>query len=105
MRGKPFVLLGVNGDSNKDKLRELVKREHITWRSWFDGGGEANTPGPIAHQFNVHGWPTIYLIDHDGVIRHKLLGDPASKRFNAAIDGLVEAALLKGIEKQEGRSR
>lgn len=102
MRGKPFVLLGVNGDSNKDKLRELVKREHITWRSWFDGGGNANTPGPIARQFNVHGWPTIYLIDHDGVIRHKLLGDPASKRFNAAIDGLVEAALLKGIEKQEG---
>jgi thiol-disulfide isomerase/thioredoxin len=105
MRGKPFALLGVNGDSNREKLREVVKRDHITWRSWFDGGGDANTPGPIARQFNVHAWPTIYLIDHDGVIRRKLLGDPASKRFNAAIDGLVEAALLKGMEKQEGSRR
>jgi RNA polymerase sigma factor (sigma-70 family) len=105
MRDKPFVLLGVNGDSDTDKLRELVKREQITWRSWFDGGGDANTSGPITRRFNVRSWPTIYIIDHDGVIRQKLLGNPASKRFNSAIDGLVEAALLEGIEKQAGRKQ
>jgi len=93
MRGKPFVLLGVNGDSDKGKLRELMKREQITWRSWCDGGGSANTAGPIARQFNVSGWPTIYVVDHRGVIRHKLLGDPGSKRFNAVLDALVKTAL------------
>jgi thiol-disulfide isomerase/thioredoxin len=97
MRGKPFVLLGVNGDGDKNKIQELMKREHINWRSWCDGGGNANTPGPIGRQYNVSAWPTVYIIDHRGVIRHKLLGNPASKRFNAAVDELVEAALPKGI--------
>ena len=76
MQGRPFVLLGVNGDGDKDQLRELMKKEGITWRSWWDGGGSANTPGPIARQFNVHAWPTLYLLDHRGIIRHKFLGTP-----------------------------
>ena len=92
MRGKPFVLLGVNGDGDKAKLRELMKREQINWRSWYDGGGNANTPGPIARHFHVSGWPTVYLIDQRGVIRHKMLGNPGSKKFNSAIDALVAAA-------------
>jgi RNA polymerase sigma factor (sigma-70 family) len=97
MRGKPFVLLGVNGDSDKDKLRELMKRENITWRSWCDGGGSANTPGPIARQFHVNGWPTVYVIDDLGVVRLKLLGNPGSKNFNSAIDALVADAVSKGV--------
>ena len=73
-----------------------MKREQITWRSWCEATN-ANSPGPIARQYNVQSWPTVYLIDHEGVIRNKLRGNPASKRFNAAIDGLVEAAASKGI--------
>ena len=65
LEGKPFVLLGVNSDGDKNKLRKRMKEEQITWRSWWDGG---DTNGPIANQFNVHGWPTLYLIDHAGTI-------------------------------------
>ena len=89
MQGKPFALLGVNGDEDRDKLKEWMKKEDITWRSWWDGGGSANTPGPIARQFNVHGWPTIYILDHRSVIRHKFLG--STQRLDAAINTLVEA--------------
>ena len=89
MQGKPFALLGVNGDEDRDKLKEWMKKEDITWRSWWDGGGNANTPGPISRQFNVHGWPTLYLLDHRGVIRHKFLG--STQRLDAAINALVEA--------------
>jgi RNA polymerase sigma factor (sigma-70 family) len=92
MHDRPFVLLGVNGDDDKDKLRALIKKEDINWRSWWDGGGSANTPGPIARQFNVDTWPTLYLIDHRGVIRHKFIGTPAAGKFDAAIDELVTAA-------------
>jgi peroxiredoxin len=92
MRGRPFVLLGVNVDEDKDKLRELMTREHITWRSWWDGGGNANTQGAIVRQFNVHGWPTLYLVDHRGVIRHRFPITPSTKRLDSAIDALVLAA-------------
>jgi hypothetical protein len=89
MEGKPFVLLGVNSDHDKDKLKQRMKEEQITWRSWWDGG---DTNGPIANQFNVHGWPTLYILDHQGIIRHKFLGFPGEETFDKAIDELVAAA-------------
>lgn len=65
--GQPFVLLGVNSDP-LDRAQEAVRKNNLTWRSWWDGG---DTRGPIASEWKVRGWPTIYLIDHTGVIRHK----------------------------------
>jgi hypothetical protein len=67
LKDKPFALLGVNSDP-KERLRSAMERERITWRSWWDGGSPG---GPIARRWNVHGWPTIYVIDKHGVIRHK----------------------------------
>jgi hypothetical protein len=85
---KPLVLLGVNSDGDKAKLKERMKEENISWRSWWDGG---DTNGPIADQFNVHGWPTLYVIDHRGVIRHKYVGFPGESTFDSAIDALIAA--------------
>lgn len=89
MEGKPFVLLGVNSDGDKDKLKARMKEEKITWRSWWDGG---DTSGPIATMFNVRGWPTLYVLDHRGIIRHKFVGFPGPETFDAAIDTLVAEA-------------
>jgi hypothetical protein len=85
LEGKPFALLGVNSDG-KDRLRRTMKSENITWRSWWDGG---NTEGPIAKAWNVKGWPTIYVLDANGVIRHRDIRD---KELDAAINTLVREA-------------
>jgi hypothetical protein len=91
MKGRPFVLLGVNSDGDKEKLKKRMAQEGITWRSWWEGVNGPNQSGPIASLFNVHAWPTFYLLDDKGVIREKLLGSVQSKRWNAAIDALVKA--------------
>ena len=96
MRGRPFVLLGVNSDGDMVKLKEQMNVEHITARSWCDGGGNANTPGPIARRFNVHGWPSLYLLDAHGIIRHKFFGTPSNQRLNSAIAALVQTAEEEG---------
>lgn len=67
---QPFALLGVNTDP-KERARSAVNREHLNWRFWWDGG---STGGPIARSWNIHGWPTLVLLDHKGVIRQKYLG-------------------------------
>jgi hypothetical protein len=87
LEGKPFALLGINSDP-KERLRQAMKRENITWRSWWDGG---NTRGPIAKAWNVKGWPTIYVLDHKGVIRYR---EVRGKSMDEAVD-----TLLKEIEK------
>jgi hypothetical protein len=65
MQGRPFVILGVNSDADRDTVKKVQVSEKLTWRSFWDGG---STDGPIARQWNVSGWPTLYLIDHRGVI-------------------------------------
>ena len=89
---KPFALLGINSDPKAQALK-AIKRENITWRSWWDGG---DTRGPIATQWNVSGWPTIYILDHNGVIRHKNLRDDAMEK---AVD-----ALLEEVEQEEAKA-
>lgn len=61
-----------------------MKKENITWRSWWDGG---NTSGPIAKAWNIKGWPTIYVLDAKGVLRHRDLRD---KELDAAVDALLK---------------
>ena len=46
-----------------------MAEENITWRSFWNGPD--GTGGPISKAWNVRGWPTIYVIDHKGVIRAK----------------------------------
>ena len=89
MESKPFVLLGVNSDQNKESLKKTIEDEKMTWRSWFDGPG---TQGPIATKFNVQGWPTLYVIDHKGIIRHKWVGSPGDKVLDESLNKLVKAA-------------
>ena len=64
---KPFALIGVNSDP-LETVKVAREDENISWRSFWDGG---STGGPIASAWNVTGWPTIYVIDHEGVIRFK----------------------------------
>ena len=87
---KPFVLLGINSDKDKDKLKKAMEEENITWRSWWDGG---STSGPIATKWNVHGWPTTYVLDEKGIIRYKQV---RGESMDKAVD-----ALLKEMESKK----
>jgi|SRR6516165_12196610 len=88
MQGKPFALLGVNSDQNREELKKVLEQQNITWRSFWAGG----TNGPIPTQWKIKGWPTIYLIDHKGVVRQKYLGNPGDAVLNSEIDKLVREA-------------
>ncbi len=71
MAGRPFVMLGVNGDTDLDKARSVRTKEAMTWRSFQNGG---DSESGIAADWNVHGWPTVFAMDAKGVIRFKFEG-------------------------------
>ena len=66
---KPFALIGVNSDRDLEQIRQTVKEKNLNWRSFWNG--PQGTGGPISTEWNVTGWPTIYILDKDGVIRYK----------------------------------
>jgi hypothetical protein len=88
LEGKPFALIGVNSDQDKATLRKKNEEQKITWRSFWCG--EKGTAGPIPTRWNVTGWPTLYYIDHKGVIRHKNVRN--EKEIDRVIDELVAEA-------------
>lgn len=82
-KDQPFALIGINSDGDRESLKEIMQEHGITWRNGYDG-----TPGsgPLANRWNVHGWPTIYILDAQGVIRHRDLRDQAMEE---AVDALL----------------
>jgi hypothetical protein len=86
LKDKPFAIIGVNSDRDREKLKKVVEEKKLTWRSFWDGG---DTTGPIASAWNVTYWPTVFLLDHAGVIRYK---DVSGKDLDAAIEKLVDEA-------------
>ena len=95
---KPFALIGVNSDQDRDDLKDIMKKEQITWRSFWDGG---STNGPIATAWNVSGWPTIYVLDHKGVIRYKNVRGEA---MDQAVDKLLEEMSTAGAKDGQSGS-
>ena len=88
LRGRPFALLGINSDSDREKLKSVEAEKEITWRSWWDRG---RTGGPIATRWDVHSWPTIIVLDRDGVIRFRGLGVARAPRLlDEAVDSLLK---------------
>ncbi|MFQ5506002.1 MAG: TlpA family protein disulfide reductase [Planctomycetota bacterium] len=81
---EPFALIGVNSDRDRLYLKERMKSEGITWRSFWSG--PLGTSGPIPARWGVRRWPTIYIIDHEGVFR--FIG-PRGKNMDQAVDSLL----------------
>lgn len=85
LKGKPFALLGVNGDEDKTAARKVIESEKVNWLNWSDpvtSGGA----GPIVESFHVHAWPSTFLIDANGIIRAK---NKQGKALDEAIDALL----------------
>ncbi len=80
-RGKPFAILGVNCRETIDVAKKTVEREKMTWPQWYDG---EEGDGPIAEKYHVRGFPTLFVIDAKGIIRHKKLhGEELDKAVGA----------------------
>ena len=81
---EPFALVGVNSDSDLDMLHSAMEEENITWPSFWNGS--EGTRGPISAKWNVKGWPTIYVLDHNGTIRYK---GTRGEAMDEAVDTLL----------------
>ena len=87
--GKPFTIVGVNSDKYGDDFKKKMEEHQVTWRSFKNERGEASA---IATDFKLRGWPTLYLVDHKGVIRKKWVGSPGDKVMDEEIEKLVKIA-------------
>jgi peroxiredoxin len=91
--GRPFAGVGVSLDEDRKDAKAFAEGNKFTWPTFWDGS--AGRAGGIAKGWNVQGIPTVYVIDHAGVIRSKTARGPE-------LDPLVEG-LVKKAEAASGR--
>ena len=84
-RDRPFVLLGVAQDS-ADTLREFQKDNPTPWPNIVD------STQILSKQWNVGGFPSAILVDHQGVIRGLWLDGFDPNEVWAAVDEAVRKA-------------
>ena len=81
MSGKPFAFIGVYGDDDLARAKAEVEKYGITWPSFRDLRN-----GPIAKDWNVRGWPNVWVLDKRGVIRYRSV---RGRELTAAVDALL----------------
>jgi hypothetical protein len=86
LQGKPFALLGVNTEATREDLKEAQERQKITWRSFWDERRR------ITSKFNVQGFPTLFLLNHEGIIRQVYIGRPNDKDLERDIEQVIAEA-------------
>jgi thiol-disulfide isomerase/thioredoxin len=87
LEGKPFVLLGVHPAADVEQLKQVVKKEGVTW------------PSISQEEFwrwDVHGLPALYLLDGRGVIRARFPGEPGGGLLDQMVERLVREAEASG---------
>jgi hypothetical protein len=93
--------VNVNGYDSR-KLKQIMAKEKLIWRSFADDGSIVGT-------WNLPGTPTFYIIDHQGVIRHRWVGSPSdyklgglpdAKTIDVALDKLIQMA---GVVPENGQ--
>ena len=90
LSSKPFAVLGVNiSEPDTAALKKLMEKENLTWRTFSDPPTSEGR-GAIARKWNLAGTPTIYLIDHKGVIRHKWVGGARANLIDNAVEKLIQ---------------
>jgi hypothetical protein len=82
-----LVVIGIDpGDKGKlvDELMTFLSKNKVTYPLLFDNGD-------AACDYKVSGYPTLYLLDRNGVIIYSLSG------YNIGMDMILEPVILKSL--------
>jgi hypothetical protein len=87
LEDKPFAIVGINADGDLKAATDAVAEHGMTWRSFRN---ERKEDGPTISEDWVIGFPTFYVIDREGIIRKRWLGETTLEELNAVINPLLE---------------
>jgi hypothetical protein len=66
-------------------------KEQLNFRSFTDKA-DGEGLGVISSTWNLDGTPTLYVLDHKGMIRYRRLGIPDKKAIDEVLDALIKEA-------------
>ena len=87
LKEQPFALVSISADESKVTLTDFLAKEKMPWTHWWNG-----SQGGVLEEWDVWYYPTIYILDVHGVIRHK---DLRGEELQKAVNSLLKEANTK----------
>jgi thiol-disulfide isomerase/thioredoxin len=82
LKDKPFALVSISFDAEKKTLVDFLAKEKMPWAHWWNGH-----EGKLLDTLNIQHYPTIFVVDPDGVIRFKeIRGESLEKAVNQLLE-------------------
>jgi thiol-disulfide isomerase/thioredoxin len=81
------VVLGVASEDAAEEAARVAAAEKLPWRSWFDRR-DVNGDSPIVSAWGVTTFPTVAVVDGDGIIRF-LKGGASAEEVANTLDALL----------------
>jgi thiol-disulfide isomerase/thioredoxin len=83
-----FAVVGINADGDIEKARHAVETHRIPWRSFRN---ERDGQDDVTDQWLVSAYPTFYLLDLNGIVRKRWIGEPPLDDLSDSIERLIES--------------
>jgi cytochrome c biogenesis protein CcmG/thiol:disulfide interchange protein DsbE len=79
-----IAILGISIDEDPGAYRRFLERFHVDYTTVLD------SEQTVAKKYGTDGWPETYIIDRQGVLRRKVVGDPdwTNPEIRAFLQGL-----------------
>ena len=84
LQGKPFEFISISVDKEIATVRKFQRKESMPWTHWYNGD-----QGGILDDWNIIAYPTLIILDSNGVIRYRLEGKVSDEELDRAVDALI----------------
>lgn len=82
-RDRGLTILAVNVMQSSDAAKEFVEQIGISYEVLLDHEGE------VMRQYQVMGLPMTFIVDRNGIIRTRIVGESTPEDFEKAIENLL----------------
>lgn len=92
---KPVLIVGISSDENEAAWKHFIAANHMDWPEYIDLSGE------VRELFEVHSYPTYFVVDRDGIIRFRQsgFGEESLAELEEAIDKALKRPPQAGAVK------
>ena len=98
-KDKGLAVLAVNEGDNKEIVESYTKANGITFTMLIDEKIR------LLKQYQVFGFPSIFILDQNGIIREKILGDMQIEKLQKLVDKQLDIRSKAEEAYEKNRSR
>ncbi len=84
LKNEPFQLISISLDEKVATIEKFQKKSKMPWVNWHNGKS-----GGIIEDWNITQYPTILIVDKEGIIRHRSNGAMSGEELDLIVNSLL----------------